>query len=178
MCRNTATQFGLVSKCLHWSMALLIIALIVLGWLMVGMDYYNPWATPALDYHKALGMLVLILCLLRLAWLLCSITPAESLSLKQWERFLAKSVHRIFYLLMLLIPISGYVISTSLGAGIDIWGYFEFPALFTIGDGVKDWAIAWHFYLAYFIAVLLLLHTLAAFKHQFIDKDGTLKKML
>ena len=80
--------------------------------------------------------------------------------------------------MMFLIPITGYAISTSAGRGISMFGWFELPALFSVDEQTREWAVQLHFYLAYGTAIVVLGHIGAALKHQFIDKEGTLLRML
>jgi cytochrome b561 len=176
--KNSSDQYGAVSKSLHWMLALLMIGLIGLGWYMVDLTYYDPWYYDSLALHRAFGILVLVLGVIKLVWIMYSRSPVYAATLKAWERSAARVTHIIFYLAMVAIPITGYLISTSKGDAVSFFGWFEIPAFFSINDTLRDFAIALHYYLAYGIAFLIVVHALAAFKHQFIDKDGTLKKML
>ena len=177
MIRNSGQQFGLVAKLIHWTIALLILGLIWLGWYMVGLTYYDTWYNDSLTYHKALGMIVLALAIFKITWLLISSTPALLPTLQQWQHWASRITHWILFLSMFLIPITGYFISTSEGAGISLFGWLEIPALFTISESSRDLAIEIHFYAAYAILAVTLLHAGTALKHQLIDKDGTLKRM-
>ncbi len=87
-------------------------------------------------------------------------------------------MHLTLFAMMVAIPITGYGISTSAGDGITIFGWFEVPALIPESEALRDLAIELHYYLAYGTAALVLLHAMAAFKHQFIDRDGTLGRMI
>lgn len=178
MLKNSAQRYGAVTKSLHWTIALLIMGLIGLGWYMVGLTYYDPWYNDSLTTHRALGMLVLALAVLMLVWRIYSRPPALVATIKPWERVAAKAVHATLYLMMLAIPITGYTISTSAGGTIPVFGWFEIPALYPVDEPLRDFAITVHYYLAYGTAFLIALHALAALKHQFIDRDGTLGKML
>ncbi len=178
MIKNSNLEFGVVAKCIHWAIALLIIGLIWLGWYMVDLSYYDSWYNGSLSLHKALGMIVLGLAVCKMVWLLVSPTPLALPSLKAWEHWVSKIVHRVLMLSMFVIPVSGYFISTSKGAGISIFDWFEIPALFSVTETTRDLAIDLHYYTAYTILAILTMHAGAALKHQFIDKDGTMKRML
>jgi cytochrome b561 len=175
---NTRQQFGLVAKLIHWLMALLFLGLIWLGWYMVRLGYYDPWSQDSLIVHKSLGLVVLALALFKLLWLLISPTPEPLPTLNQWQHKSSKLVHWILFLCMFVIPITGYVISTSEGAAIPIFNWFDVPALFVADNSARDVAIDTHYYVAYAILAVVGVHAGAAFKHQFIDRDGTLKRML
>jgi cytochrome b561 len=176
--KNSPDHYGMVSKSLHWIIALLMIGLIWLGWYMVDLTYYDPWYYDSLTLHRAFGILVLALGVIKLGWVVYSRPPAYADTLKAWERGAARVTHGIFYSAMVAIPITGYFISTSKGDPVSFFGWFDIPAFFSVGNTLRDFAIALHYYLAYGIAFLIVIHALAALKHQFIDKDGTLKKML
>jgi cytochrome b561 len=178
MLKNSPESYGAVSKTLHWSLALLIIGLIWLGWYMVDLTYYDTWYNDSLSLHKSLGMLVLVLALVKLAWVSYSKLPDYSPTLKPWERAAARITHAILFFVMFAIPITGYFISTSAGDPISIFGWFDIPALFPVGEAPRDIAIELHYYLAYATAGLVALHALAALKHQFVDRDNALGKML
>jgi cytochrome b561 len=176
--KNTAEKFGLLAKVFHWIIAISIIGLIWLGWYMVDLSYYDKWYNRSLDWHKSLGMLVLGAAILKIGWQLYSPTPKTLKKLENWERLSANTVHIILIAMMILIPVTGYLISTSNGMPVDVFGWFDIPAPVSKNKGLRDLAIELHYYLAYATAVLVLGHIGAALKHQFIDKDGTLLRML
>ena len=175
---NSQHAYGAVTRVLHWLVALLMIGLIGLGWWMVDLSYTDRWYHDALEWHKALGMIALALGSAKAVWSLVNARVAFAAGLTPHERFAARTVHGLLLLLMVLIPVTGYLISTSAGDGISLFGLTEVPALVSKNDRVRDLAIAVHYYAAYAAAVLACLHAGAALKHQFIDSDGTLRKML
>ena len=176
--RNTPAAYGALTRVLHWAVALLIIALVALGWWMVGLSYYDRWYHDALETHKALGMLALALGALKVGWYLGNPRVGFAGALAPWERAAARTVHWLFLALMVLIPATGYLISTSAGDGVSMFGLFEVPALVAEDERLRDAAIAVHYYAAYGVAALALVHAGAALKHQFVDRDGTLRRML
>ncbi len=178
MLKNTRTHFGHVSKSFHWLIGLLIIGLIWLGWYMVDLTYFDKWYNKSLSLHKSLGMVVLALALIRLGWGLYSPTPQAADTLSRWQRIAAKLMHHLLAFMMFAIPLTGYLISTSAGRGISMFGWFELPAVVPVDEQTRELAVALHFYLAYATAAVLLGHIGAALKHQFVDKDGTLVRML
>lgn len=176
--RNTGERYGVVSKLLHWVLALLILGLIWLGWLLVGMGYYDRWYYTVETAHVTFGMLVLVLAAFKLVWMLYSPTPAPQPELRAWERGASKLVHWALFLSMFLIPVTGYLTSTADGKGVGMFDWFELPALVPVSDALRDWVIDVHFYAAYAVLVLAILHAGAALKHQLIDRHGTLRRML
>lgn len=176
--RNSKDQYGLMTKGLHWVVGLLIMGLIWLGWYMVDLTYYHPWYYDSLMLHRSLGMVALVVALLMIGSRLHSRPPGLVSTIKPWERLVARLVHATLYTMMVLIPVTGYLISTSEGDPIALFGRFDIPAIIPVDDQARDWAIVLHYYLAYGTASLIGVHALGALKHQFIDHDGTLKRML
>ena len=178
MWRNTGSRYGLAAKLLHWSVAAPILGLVWLGWYMVDLTYYDAWYNGSLAWHKALGLVAFVLGVVKIAWTVYSRPPAHAASLKRWERAAATAVHHVFYGMMVLIPLSGYLVSTSEGEGIDMWGWFKVPAVAVAGERLRDFAIEAHYWCAYGTLALVAVHAAAAMKHQLLDRDGTLRRML
>ena len=122
MLRNNRTTYGLVSVLLHWGMALLIVGQFAMGLWMVTLDYYDSWYHSAPDLHKSLGLLVAFLWALRLLWRWVERQPDAEESYTYWERKLSLAMHRLFYLLIALMSIAGYLISTAEDAGVAFSG--------------------------------------------------------
>ncbi len=175
---NSAAQYGAVSKALHWLIAGLMIALIALGWWMVDLSYYDTWYHDALLWHKTLGICVLFLVTLKLVWRGITSMPQADGSLKPIERLGSHIVHYALFIAMIVLPVSGYLVSASEGAAIEMFGGLSVPAIIVLDDQARDIAIAIHYYCAYGTLALVVLHAAAAFKHQFIDGTGILKRML
>ena len=176
--KNSADKFGLITRLLHWIIGLSIIFLIWLGWYMVDLTYYDKWYNSSLTWHKSLGMIVLGLALIKLGWQFYSSPPDTVGKLKPWEKTSARLMHGILLTVMVLIPVTGYLISTSDGKAVAVFSWFNIPAIISDDSRIRDLAIDAHFYLAYGTAVLVIGHIGAALKHQFIDKDSTLTRML
>jgi cytochrome b561 len=175
---NSADQYGLVSKILHWLIAALIIALIAIGWWMVDLGYYDPLYHGSLLWHKSLGICVGLIVIFKFVWRWPSPSPQAQTSLTAFERIASHLVHLLLVLAMWVIPASGYLVSSSEGAAIEVFNWFNVPALMTVSDQSRDIAIEIHYYFAYGTLALVALHAAAALKHQFIDGSGTLKRML
>ncbi len=169
-------RYDRATRALHWLQAALILGLVALGWWMTGLTYYDRWYNDALFWHRALGLLVPLAAAGQFARRLrrAALPPLGA----DWERRAAGGVHRLFLLLMLVIPLSGYLISTSAGGTIPLPGGLALPALGALSDGVRDAAVGVHYWLAYTILALAAVHAAAACKHHFIARDDTLRRML
>ncbi|MBA1202947.1 cytochrome b [Pseudomonas capeferrum] len=175
---NSSSRYGLVSIILHWGMALAVFGLFALGLWMVGLDYYSPWRREAPDLHKSIGLVLLALMLVRVAWRFVSPPPPAPASHGTFVRIAATLGHAVLYFGLFAVMIAGYLISTADGAGIPVFGLFEVPALVSNLPDQADLAGVIHFYLAWGLVILAVLHGLAALKHHFVDRDATLIRML
>lgn len=176
--RNTPTRYGAVTKLAHWAIAALIIGLTGLGIYMVELTYYDRYYNLSLETHKALGILVLELAIIKILWSAFSASPESAATMKSWEKGAARLMHLTLYAMMVLIPLSGYAISTADGKAVSFFGWYEVPACLPQIENLNQTASEIHYYLAYITIGLVGLHVAAALKHQLLDKDGTLGKML
>lgn len=175
--KNNINSYGAISLALHWKMATLIYGLFFLGLYMVELDYVDEYYTLAPDMHRGFGFILFALLIFRIGWNLYSNLP-EHLPMDKFQTFVSKLVHKSFYVLIALVCISGYLISTAGGRGTDFFGLFQVPATLYGYKGQEDIAGKVHFYLAFFMVLLSGLHIGASLKHHFIDKDKTLKRIL
>ncbi len=176
--KDDAQGYGLATKALHWLTALMILGVAGLGAWMVTLSYYDTWYHKGLGLHRAIGLLALATAAVFIAWRLVSSPPDLPASIAGWQRKAAVVAHFLFFALMILMPVSGYLVSTSAGAAVPMFDLFEIPALFRISEASRELAINVHFFSAYGTVGLATLHVAAAFKHQFIDRDGVLARML
>lgn len=175
--RNTANAYGLIQIILHWTIAAMIAVLIPLGLWMTGLDYYDPWYNRGPDLHRALGVLLGLLLLVRTGVRLSLVQPLP-LARSGWEAMAVKAAHGLLYLLPLLLVVSGYLISTADGRAVEVFGWFEIPATLHGVDGQADVAGEIHFVLAMLLLAVVIVHTLAAFHHHWILRDTSLRRML
>ncbi|PCJ32123.1 MAG: cytochrome B [Gammaproteobacteria bacterium] len=174
--KNNSKQYGIVAILFHWLMAVVIIGLFFLGDYMVDLTYYDSWYVSAPNWHRSIGAISFLLLALRFIWRLKNIHPAGLGQM--WENRLASYVHSLFYLLLLIIMISGYLITTADGQAISVFNWFDIPATVYGFTNQEDIAGEIHYYLATGLILLVILHALAAFKHHFINRDATLRRML
>lgn len=172
---------------LHWLIALLLIGNF-LGGVFMG-DLLAPSATPEqkqlgfkiIQFHKSMGLTILVLSLLRLATRLVSSPPPLPAHMTLTERLLAKATHWAFYAVMILVPLTGWVMVSASPLGFPtLWfGLFEWPHLpIETSKATSDAASEAHEIIAFAGAGLLLLHVAAALKHHYMDRDDVLARML
>jgi len=176
--QNDVRHYGLISMLLHWVVALVVVVTFGLGLWMVELTYYDPWYNKAPWVHKGIGALLFLVVVVRIAWRRISPLPLPLSSHAVWECLVAKLVHYLLYLVMLLTMVSGYLISTADGRALPVFGIIELPALISGVDQQAEIAGKIHFVLACTLIGLAILHMLAALKHHFLDQDRTLLRML
>jgi cytochrome b561 len=177
MLKNSSSHYGVISIVLHWLVALAVFGLFAVGFWMVDLSYYSQWYRTAPHWHKSIGILLAIVMVLRLVWRFISPAPQTLASHRPWEKKTSAVVQFCLYLGILLLVLSGYLISTEDGRPIAVFGWFEVPSLGALFTNQADIAGLVHEYVAYSLITLALLHGAAALKHHFIDKDHTLKRM-
>ena len=175
--KNSTTQFGIIAIVLHWLVALTVFILFVLGWWMTELDYYDSWYKLGPWWHKSLGVLLFLVMVLRLFWRMFTPPPQPLSSHQPWEIRIAHRVHQLLYLLLLMIMLSGYLISTADNRSIEVFGWFSIPSTITSITNQADNAGKVHLVLASFLIGLVVLHAFAALKHHFIDRDNSLKRI-
>lgn len=176
--RNDNAGYGWIAIGLHWLVALTVFALFGLGLYMVELGYYDPWYQSAPDLHRSVGLTLLTVALIRVVWRVLSPPPAPPGNHHRWEKIGARLAHWGLLVLLFVAMISGYLISTADGSGIDVFGLFQVPSLTGRQNGLEDSAGQVHYWSTWALVVLAGLHGLAALKHHFIDRDATLKRML
>jgi len=177
MLMNDLRHYGSVARFLHWGMALLIICLLALGLYMTGLEQEHPLRHDLYDLHKATGILVLELAVLRLLWNLVNTQPAPVDNMEPWERRAAHGAHQLLYLLMFIVPLSGWAFSSFGGYDFTFYGQYEVPLLFEENKAAFETAREVHEILAFSLLGLVVLHVLAALKHHYLEQDNTLRKM-
>lgn len=175
--RNNNSRYGWVAVAFHWLMAPTIIGMFALGWWMRGLSYYDAWYRQGPFIHKSIGILLLIALVARLLWRWSNTTPTPEPA-PRWQQKAAGMAHWLIYALLLAIAVSGYLISTADGRGIEVFNWFTVPASLQGLENQEDIAGAVHKWLAWSLMGLVVIHSLAALKHHFINRDATLRKML
>lgn len=167
--RDTLLRYNKVAVALHWVMAAMLIAQIAIGFVFHAMER-GPVRSEWFTWHKTVGIAVLVLALVRLAWRLAHKPPPFPTELPRWERRVAVWNHRAFYFLLIALPltgllaVSGYTDLTT----IDLIGGVRLPPIPEVSEGVGATAEEVHKNLVQLTIALLALHIGAAIKHQFL----------
>lgn len=176
--KNTPDRWGGVSQTLHWLIALLILALGIVG-LTMGELPKTPKYFWVYTAHKSLGISVLALVALRLAWRLYAGAPRPVPGTPGWQERIASATHWLLYALMFAIPLSGWLYDSASGLRpFKLFGLFEMPKLVAPSEQSAQLSHAIHEWGFWLLILVVLAHAGAAFYHHLHQRDATLARML
>ncbi|QIL43947.1 cytochrome b [Acidovorax sp. HDW3] len=170
-------HYTTTAKALHWGMAFLIFALLGLGFYMAGLPL-SPYKLQLYSWHKWAGVSLWLLVLLRLVWRTTHRPPALPGHMTPLERLAAHAGHGLLYLLMLAIPLSGWLMGSAKGIPTVWFGVLPLPDLVGKDKELGKLLQTLHWALNMGLIAVLLGHVGAALKHHFINKDDVLRRML
>lgn len=174
----TVARYTRFASILHWVMAALMIFMLFLSEDLIQVPRGASLADWGPSAHASFGILVLMLVVVRLLWRTAN-PPPPDLPMPGWQRMASHALHHSLYALMVLIPVFGLLAIVPYGAehaDVDQVTFFKlFPVAFMPNLG--EWTASAHEILGKIANVLVILHVLAALKHQFWDKDGILQRI-
>ncbi len=173
---TTNDRYTPVAVALHWLIALLVVGLWIVGATME--DYPDSIKWTAYGLHKATGILVLILTLVRLAWRATHRPPALPESLPKWQKTASALTHYGLYALLVLMPLSGWAFSSAAGYPVSVYGLFTLPNLVEKDKELTEFFYETHELLANGLLLFVAVHTVAALVHHYYHKDNVLRRML
>ena len=162
---------------LHWLIALMLFGMFGLGLYMTELPL-SPTKLKLYSYHKWAGVSVFLLVLLRLTWRITHAPPPLPMSMPRWQVTAAAVGHHLLYVLMVIVPLSGWLMSSAKGFQTVWFGVLPLPDLLSKDEALGETLLWVHRWLNYFFMSLVAGHALAAIKHQFADRDGLLSRML
>lgn len=171
-----STSYHPIAKTLHWLMSVLIIGLLALGLYMHELPL-SPQKLELYSWHKWFGVTVFMLVWLRLAWRVAHPTPPPSAELSPLLKSISRIAHGLLYVLMIIIPLSGWLMSSAKGFQTVWFGVLPIPDLLSRDKELGDLLQEVHESLNTMLMLILSGHVVAAFWHHFVLKDDTLKRM-
>lgn len=171
------TRWHPAMQLLHWLGLLLITATAVIGLLMVDMERGTELRKLCYGLHKSLGMTALALGILRLLIRTCSRAPAP-LPAPPWQRRAAHASHVLMYVVLLALPLSGWLLNSVAGQPLPWFGLFELPALTGRNPDLRGLIDTAHICLFWALAALVTVHLIAVLQHQLLRRDRLLQRML
>lgn len=170
-------RYSGVSLALHWIIAFAILTQVLLITVRDNID--GPMARELLIIHKSVGMSILVLTLARIGWRLAHPAIPLPASTPRWEKLAARATHVLFYVVLIAMPMTGWLAASAGGRDLSWFGVFDWP-LMPIGGGREAAGrfMDLHGIVMKGLYVLIALHVLAALKHQFINRDNVLHRMI
>jgi cytochrome b561 len=174
---DTMEKFSFTTRLLHWAIAAFLLVQIPLAWYMtdlpLGPDMFAKYAL-----HKSLGMVLFTLAVARLIWAIIGKRPALPPQTKRYEKILAKATQGLLYLLVIVMPFSGWAMSSAANVPVKVFGVIALPNLVAPNEQFMENMQNVHELQSIVLLSLITLHLLAGLKHYFVDRDNVLQSML
>lgn len=174
---NSVDRFGWVTRLIHWVMAVLVLAALPMGLWISEMEV----SLASLKYfglHKTLGVSVLVLILFRIGWHLVTPPPRPLSHGVLWQDGLARSVHLAFYVLLVAMPLSGWVASSATGIDTVIFERLTLPRIAPESERWEEVGFVVHGLIGRLLIALIILHIAGALYRAIVLRDGTLARMI
>ena len=166
-----------IAKTFHWLVFALMSGAFAVGFYMADLPL-SPAKLQLVSWHKWTGVTIFMLVLLRLCWRLMNPPPAQTAAMSQWQLQASEAMHRLLYVLMLAMPLSGWLMSSAKGVPTVWFGLVQLPDLLEKNKPLGKALEEVHEILGFIILAFVTIHVLAALKHHFIDRDNVLARML
>jgi cytochrome b561 len=174
---SSSNKYSATAMLLHWLVAALIIGTFLLGLSMVAMPGISPTKLKYFSWHKWAGVTVLALVAVRLLWRLFHTPPAYPAAVSSSTKRMAHLAHAVLYVLMVAVPVSGYLYSSAAGFPVVFFGVFPLPTLIDPNPELKALFKQIHYVSNMAMAGLVVLHAAAALGHHVIKRDSVLARM-
>ncbi len=178
---QTTNRYSALAMLFHWLLALGLVGMFAVGLYMADLPF-SPQRLKLYNWHKWAGITVLSLSVLRLVWRWVRRPPALPTSIERampmWQLQAFHATHVAMYALFFIVPLVGWAYSSAAGFPIVVFGVIPLPDFVPVSKELAALIKPWHEYTAFTLAGLVVLHVAAAIKHQFIDKDGLINRML
>lgn len=166
------------ARVLHWLVFLLLVGMIPAGQIMIQQGIARPTQDMLFMFHKNVGVLVLFLVVLRIAYRAFNPPPPMPASVPPAQAMIAGAVHGALYVLLLVMAVSGYVRVVAGGFPLEFWDAIGLPRVVPRSDALAEQAKTVHFYARFPLVALILMHIGAALFHGIVKRDGVLSRML
>ena len=174
-------RYSLIAIVLHWLLGAALVQLFAVGPYMADLPF-SPLRLKLYNWHKWAGVVILALSLLRLLWRMTHRPPdlpvAITKAMPRWQHWAYHGTHYALYALFFIVPLLGWAYSSAAGFPIVLFGTLPLPDFVSADKALAALIKPWHAISAFALAALVMLHVGAALKHQWIDRDGLLSRML
>lgn len=176
MLTNTRDQYGSMARLLHWLIFAIVMGMLVGGSLLTWLPSGGLKAF-AVAGHKSVGVIVLVMMLVRLLWRSTNPSP-QFLGTNPVLNYLAHTLHIVLYILVILQPLTGILMSQAYGFPVSVFGAFELPSMIWQSPSLGSFFRQDHGVTAVVLVVAIAIHAAAALKHHFLNGDRTLMRMI
>jgi cytochrome b561 len=176
--RNTAERYGVIARVLHWAIGALLLVEIAIGIVAFELLERSAQRSALIGVHKALGVTLLALVLVRIVWRALDRPPALPATMCEAERRGARAGHALLYLLMLAVPVLGWISSDLGGRAIDVFGMFSIPSVLGEHEELHEAFETGHQVAAWSLLGMIALHVAGALYNHLFRTDGVLRRML
>ena len=173
---NTRDTYGLIARILHWFIFLLVAGMLIGGFFMSYLPS-NGIKSFFISIHKSTGFIIFLLMIARLLWRNHNQQPRD-LGESLFLNYVAHVLHIVLYILLLLQPLVGILVSQTYGYPVSVFGIFELPQIIWKSQLLANFFSKVHTVIGVLLTVSILIHAAAALKHHYIDRDRTLIRML
>jgi len=175
---RTENHYPATSKLLHWLVAICVLTTAPVAILMVNIIEPGPAHDALYNFHKSLGLLILILMVLRLINRLAIGAPLPDPKIEPWQKTVSSIVHSWLYVLLLAMPIVGYIANSASDTETPFFGLFTLPMITGKHEELSKQLFAIHRWVGILVVIIVLIHISAALYHYFIRRDNVLQRML
>lgn len=175
MKHNTYWHYDLITRSLHWLIALLLIGLVSVGWYMTSIEH-DPSSGWYFNMHKSFGLIAAMLIFFRVLWRLAHKPASLPASIPHWQAITSRGIHLLLYACMLIMPISGFIGASFGKYGIAFFG-IPLPTWASQNHAISKQFFTIHGLVVWILVSLIVIHVVAAMKHLIINKDGVFQRM-
>jgi cytochrome b561 len=174
---NTRQTWGWVTKVLHWLVVILVVNQLFVGFLFATLSPEDTLWRRIFAVHTSIGLTILFLMTFRLVWRLLYPVPELPDTLAPWQKVLARTHHYFFYLILIAMPVVGYLLVNAYGQPATFWG-IEMPVLIGENEDLQKQLSLIHAIAAFVLIAAIAVHVAAALRHHYKLKDNVLRRML
>lgn len=171
------TGYSRTARFNHWISASLVLVMLAVGWTLYAGVLGQDLSGSVRDFHKALGVVVLVFGIWRVGYRLVKGFPPIVEGTPPWQATTARLAHYVLLAGILVMPISGIAWGFYAGRDLDVFGLFTLAGAAVENEALSDLGSAVHFYAGSAVTFVVFVHLLAALKHHYVDKDSTLRRM-
>lgn len=174
---NRTDHYPATSKLLHWLIAVCVLTTAPVA-IAMGRVAQGPMQDTLYNLHKSLGVLIFVLMILRLINRLTVDAPIADPNIEVWQKTVSAIVHTSLYVLLLAMPIVGYIANSAFGATTPFFGLFELPPIVGKNEGLSNTLFSIHRWVGFVVIALVVMHIGAALFHIFVRRDNVINRML